>query len=114
MLVVALSVVWCIWTARVRCEFWWFEPDPSQVEHEEDEGDEGDEGDERNSNASLVSVPQSWTLRWFITSLSKLLKFKSVPGESHAMQDTSPRVQVDHDTPSSIGEPNFWANPYAA
>jgi hypothetical protein len=107
MLMVALLVVWCIWTARDQCKFWWFQPDPSRVEYTEPEEDE------RDSNASLIS--QRWSPRRFTTSLTKLLMFKSVPGESHAMQDTTiPPIRVVHDPPTNIAEPNFEANPHAA
>ena len=94
MLMVALLVAWCIWTTRDQCKFWWFQPDPRQVEYLEPEEDE------RDSNASLVS--QRWTPRWF-TSLTRLLTFKSVP----------PRVEVVCDPSSNVAEPNFGANPHA-
>ncbi|KAF8137480.1 hypothetical protein EV363DRAFT_1446322 [Boletus edulis] len=38
MLVIALLVAWCIWTARDRSDRWWFQPDPGQEEHKVDEG----------------------------------------------------------------------------
>ena len=41
-LIAILLVAWCIWTARDRCEFWWFQPDPNQVEYMELEEEEED------------------------------------------------------------------------
>ncbi|KAF8842886.1 hypothetical protein BDN67DRAFT_925280 [Paxillus ammoniavirescens] len=32
MSLVALPVVWCIWTSREQTGYWWFQPDPDQVE----------------------------------------------------------------------------------
>ncbi|KAG9313443.1 hypothetical protein JVU11DRAFT_5765 [Chiua virens] len=32
MLIIALLVAGCIWTTRVRSDFWWFQPDPEQPE----------------------------------------------------------------------------------
>ncbi|KAG9313444.1 hypothetical protein JVU11DRAFT_5766 [Chiua virens] len=45
MLVLATLVAWCIWTARDRCDFWWFQPDPKESEYEgpEEEGGGGKE-----------------------------------------------------------------------
>jgi hypothetical protein len=91
MLIVALLVTWCIWTARDRSNFWWFQPDPSQVEHKEFEEDEKD------SNAPFGTLGFD-TLRGFTMSLKKLLTFKSVPCESHAMQDAT-NLRVVRDPP---------------
>ena len=103
---VALVVAWCIWTARDRCNFWWFQPDPNQTEHKEPEGDG------RDSEASF-GTPGFDTLRGVIISLKNLLMFKSVPGESHAMQETT-SPHVVRDPPGSTPELNFWANSHVA
>ena len=106
MLVVALLVAWCIWTARDRCNFWWFQPDPSQIEHKEDEEDE------RGSNAPF-GTPVLVALRSFTISLKKLLMFKSLPCESHAMQDTTSPCVV-RNPPSGTPGFNYWANSHEA
>ncbi|KAH0826608.1 hypothetical protein J3R83DRAFT_4972 [Lanmaoa asiatica] len=83
MLMVALVVAWCIWTARDRCDFWWFEPDPNQVELEVLEGEEG------VGNVSFGLLGSSF-LRGLTTSLTRKFKLsKPLPGEIHAMQDTA-------------------------
>ncbi|KAG8216854.1 hypothetical protein J3R82DRAFT_7117 [Butyriboletus roseoflavus] len=40
--IAVLLVAWCIWTARGRCDFWWFQSDPKQAQHREVEEEEGD------------------------------------------------------------------------
>ncbi|KAF8549038.1 hypothetical protein OG21DRAFT_1421972 [Imleria badia] len=75
MLVVALVVAWCIWTARDKSHFWWFQPDPKQVEHKDDH--------ERDNPRPGLEL-----LRRMKISLTRILrKFTSLPCESHAMQD---------------------------
>lgn len=75
MLMITTLVAWCIWTARERCHFWWFQPDPNQVEHKED-----DETDDE-APASLLDV-----LRKLKTSLNQRWRMRSLPWESHPMQ----------------------------
>ncbi|KAF8438114.1 hypothetical protein L210DRAFT_866764 [Boletus edulis BED1] len=74
MFVIAVLVAGCIWTARDRCDFWWFQPDPNQLEHVEDEKD----------NKALAGLD---FFRNVTISLTQRL-VKSVPCETHAMQDT--------------------------
>ena len=61
MLIIALLVALCIWITRDRYTFWWFQPDPDQVEHEEIEEDK--------ETASCLSVSRGQTLHEFTTSL---------------------------------------------
>lgn len=81
---VALLVAWCIWTARDRYDFWWFQPDPTQEEREK-------EMEERDGEVSLGISPAGLSfLRGFILSLTrKFKKSESPPGENRAMQDTA-------------------------
>lgn len=93
---VALVVAWCIWTARDQTHFWWFQPDPEQVEHEADHHDETD-----NPQLELPAVKRS---------LAQYLRnFISLPCESHAMQDIASPYDV-RDQRNRIPGPNFWAN----
>jgi hypothetical protein len=99
MLIVALLVTWCIWTARDRSNFWWFQPDPKQVEHKDDH--------ERDNPRPGLEL-----LRRMKISLTRILrKFTSLPCESHAMQDmASPHDARDQQPENRVPEPNFWAN----
>ena len=90
MLVVALLVAWCLWTARDRSEFWWFQPDPKQLELE------GEKGDGRVSPC----ISELGFLRRFTTSWMRNLTMTiSPPEESHAMQDTA-SVVLDPPVPN--------------
>jgi len=64
MFIAALLVAWCIWIARDRSNFWWFQPDPDQVEHKEFEEDE---------DGRSFGIPGLNTLLGFRKSLKSLV-----------------------------------------
>ncbi|KAG8216853.1 hypothetical protein J3R82DRAFT_7116 [Butyriboletus roseoflavus] len=103
MFTVALLVAWCIWTARDRCDFWWFQPDPKQVEYTEFEGEDGDGG-------VSPSIPVLGFFRRFRTSLTRRFTLPISPPESHAMQDTASVVLDSRQTSrSSLALPSSMA-----
>lgn len=89
MLVAAILVAWCIWTARDRGEFWWFQSDPNQVEHIED--------DDENKTPAGLDLLHEVKMLW-----SRRLRVRALPCESHAMQDTTSLHLHD---PPNIPEP---------
>ena len=102
MLVVALMVAWCTWTARDRSDFWWFQPDPNQAENEALEGEEGD------GELSLHTSCFGFFRRFTAPVIPKLMT-QSLPGESHAMQHRGSLHDVLGPR-SNVSQPNFWTN----
>ncbi|KIL00307.1 hypothetical protein PAXRUDRAFT_821768 [Paxillus rubicundulus Ve08.2h10] len=60
MFLVALLVAWCIWTSREQTGYWWFQPDPHQVELDDLEEDGGVSCIPRFSFLRRL-MPPSWT-----------------------------------------------------
>ncbi|KAF9223223.1 hypothetical protein BS17DRAFT_781512 [Gyrodon lividus] len=86
MFIVALLVAGSIWTSRERTGYWWFEPDPDQVEFDDVEEDNGPSCiSDRGFLRRLI--PPSWTQN------------RTGPGsrpESYAVHDiTRPQYAVD-------------------
>lgn len=58
MFAAASLVVWCMWATKERTQFWWFQPDPDQVELDETEEYADDSsGFPRNWRDSIRRVP---------------------------------------------------------
>ncbi|KIJ09102.1 hypothetical protein PAXINDRAFT_172628 [Paxillus involutus ATCC 200175] len=59
--IVTLLVAWCIWTSREQTGYWWFQPDPDQVELEDLEEDDGASYIPRFGFLRRL-IPPSWIL----------------------------------------------------
>ncbi|KIJ07799.1 hypothetical protein PAXINDRAFT_139695 [Paxillus involutus ATCC 200175] len=94
MFLVTLLVAWCIWTSREQTDYWWFQPDPDQVELEDLEED--DETSCITTSGFLHRlIPPSWI---------RNRTGPQPPPESHAMQDTTRAQDVPHPSDNTLHE----------
>lgn len=93
MVIAAVLVAWCIWIARDRCHFWWFQANPDQAELE-------DVKEAEVEKKAFFAGASEFCLQnhGFTTSLAR--KFtKSPAGEDYDMRTTN-------------NESSYWRTPY--
>ncbi|KAG9313440.1 hypothetical protein JVU11DRAFT_5762 [Chiua virens] len=105
-LVVMLSIAWCIWTTRDRCHYWWFQSDPKHVTTE---GLDRDEGSSNNVSFGTLGFNH---LHQFTSLFSrKSIISQSHSGESHPMQTIeTPAVVLDPPNSGSHWQANSHAS----
>lgn len=84
MVIAAVLVAWCIWIARDRCHFWWFQANPNQAELEDVKEVEV----EKKAFFTGASGPFGFQNNGFTTSLVRKIT-KSPPGEGYDMRSTN-------------------------
>ncbi|KAF8842889.1 hypothetical protein BDN67DRAFT_898259, partial [Paxillus ammoniavirescens] len=101
MFLVTLLVAWCIWTSREQTGYWWFQPDPDQVELQDLEEDD-----------KMSFTTTSGFLRRLIPpSCIRKQTGPEPPPESHAMQDTTRPQNVPHSSDSTLHEGSSASEP---
>ncbi|KIK72393.1 hypothetical protein PAXRUDRAFT_29312 [Paxillus rubicundulus Ve08.2h10] len=101
MFLVALLVAWCTWTSREQTGYWWFQPDPHQVELDDLGEDDRTSCIPRSSFLHRL-IPPSWI---------RNQTGPEPPLESHAMQDTTRPQDVPDSSDNSLHEDSLASDP---